>query len=75
MYQFNARDDIALVNTPKQLVTQNAVNEHRDGPGQEEDQAAANGEVPEHLPLPRQADSQVDHRQPDAIQGMQDDGG
>src|SRR4051812_2170518 len=43
--QLNARGDISGA--------EDAVDEHRDGPGEEEDQPEPDCEVPEHLPLPR----------------------
>src|SRR5882757_7842118 len=56
-------------------VPKNSVNEHRDGAGQEQDGANANGEVPKCLALLGEADAQVDHREADAVEGVEDDSG
>src|SRR4051812_40686990 len=56
-------------------VSEDSVNEHRDGAGQEQDGANANGEVPKCLALSGEADAHVDHREADAVEGVEDDGG
>ena len=53
---------------------EDSVDEHRDGAGQEQDRADADGEVPEPLPLARQLHAHVDHREADAVEGVEDDG-
>src|SRR4029078_7564119 len=56
-------------------VLENAVNKHRDRPREEQNGARADGEIPEPLALAGELDAHVDHREADAVEGMQNHGG
>ncbi len=54
---------------------QNSVNEHGDRSGEEQNCARADSEVPKPLTLASELDAHVDHREADAVEGVEDDGG
>jgi hypothetical protein len=56
-------------------VSEDSVNEHRDGAGQEQHRADADREVPKCLTLAGEGDAHVDHREANAVEGVEDDGG